>query len=92
MSVPDKPARVLILRGHPERARRILERIYPSATPSQLARKVDEMVESVQVDTALGGASVQEKLNRLFYVGSNRRALGQSIPTLLLVTRADEQS
>lgn len=76
----DQVARVLILRGQPDRARTILERIYPSATPSQLDKKVDEMVHSVQMDSTLGGASLKQKANKLFYTGSNRRALGRSIP------------
>jgi len=70
---------VLILRGQPDTARRVLERIYPSAPPSQLERKVDEMVESVQIDSTLGQASIRQKLNRLLYIGPNRRALGQSL-------------
>jgi hypothetical protein len=60
-------------------ARRVLERIYPSATLSQLKRKVDEMIESVQIDNTLGQASLKQKLNKLLYIGSNRRALGQSL-------------
>jgi hypothetical protein len=60
-------------------AHRVLERIYPSATPPQMERKVDEMVDSVQIDNTLGQASVKQKLNKLFYIGSNRRALGQSL-------------
>jgi hypothetical protein len=42
-------------------------------------RNVDEMVESVQIDTTLGQASVKQKLNKLIYIGSTRRALGQSL-------------
>ena len=57
-------------------ARKVLERIYPLATPSQLERKVTEMVNSVQVDNTLGHVSLRQKLNKLLYTGSNRRALG----------------
>jgi len=76
----DRVARVLILRGQPERARTILARVYPSATPSQLGKKVDEMVHSVQMDSTLGGVSLKQKLDKLFYTGSNCRALGRFIP------------
>lgn len=76
----DQVARVLILRGQPERARTILARIYPSATPSRLDKKVDEMVHSVQMDSTLGRAALKQKLNKLFYTGSNCRALGRFIP------------
>lgn len=79
----DQVARVLILRGQPERARIILERIYPSATPSQVDKKVDEMVDSVQMDSTLGRASLKQKLNELFCTGSNRRALGKSSPVVI---------
>jgi hypothetical protein len=44
-----------------------------------MERKVDEMVESVQIDNTLGQASLKQKLNKVIYIGSNRRALGQSI-------------
>lgn len=84
----DQVARVLILRGQPERARTILARIYPRATPSKLDKKVDEMVHSVQMDSTLGGVSLKQKLNKLFYTGSNRRALGESSS---VVIEADDQ-
>ena len=71
-------------------AHRVLERIYPSATPSQLERKVDEMVESVQIDSILGQASIRQKLNLLLHIGPNRRALGQSL-LFIIEDSPDEQ-
>ena len=66
-------ARVLVLRGQPELARRVLVRMYPLATSSQLERKVNE----IQVDNTLGDVSLKQKLSKLLYTGSNRRALGE---------------
>jgi hypothetical protein len=37
------------------------------------------MVESVQTDNTIGQASLKQKLNKLFFIGSNRRALGQRL-------------
>jgi hypothetical protein len=37
------------------------------------------MVQSVQIDNTLGQASLKQKLHKLLYIGSNRRALGQSL-------------
>jgi len=62
-------------------ARRVLERIYPLASPSQLERKVTEMVDSVQVDNTFGHVSLKHKLNQLLHTGSNRRALGPLVYT-----------
>jgi hypothetical protein len=70
-------ARLLILRGQPERARSILARIYPSASPSTLAGKVDDMIHSVHLDTSTGQISLKGRMHKLFYIGSNRRALGR---------------
>ena len=68
---------MLILRGQPDTARKVLERIYPSAYPSQLERKVNEMVDSVKFDNTAEQASLKQKFHKLLYIGSNRRALGQ---------------
>jgi hypothetical protein len=37
------------------------------------------MVKSVQTVNTLGQASLKQKLHQLLYIGSNRRALGQSL-------------
>jgi hypothetical protein len=36
------------------------------------------MVQSVQMDSTLGRASLKQKLHKLSFIGSNRRALGMS--------------
>lgn len=74
------PARILMVNGQLEAAERILARIHPWATPSQLDTKVALMAKTIHLDNTLqGAASLRSKLDRLLLVSSNRRALGTSL-------------
>jgi hypothetical protein len=59
----------------------ILAQVYPHADHLELEIKLLSMVKSVQVDHHLErSGTVRVKLDNLFQIGSNRRALGTSSP------------
>jgi hypothetical protein len=60
----------------------ILARMYPTSTPEQLEFKLGEMVASAKGGSRDGQQdTVRQRLEKLFFVGANRRALGMSVHT-----------
>lgn len=72
-------ARVLLRRGDTRAVERILARVYPLATPRDVARKVEIMsaavAQSIEIEKT---TTLSERAASLFSVGAYRRALSRS--------------
>ncbi len=71
-------ARILLLRSQAAEARVILAKIYPLASQSDIEKKVGVMARAVKQSVAsTEGTTLFERLQALFSVGINRRALSE---------------
>ncbi|GHJ86391.1 hypothetical protein NliqN6_2793 [Naganishia liquefaciens] len=73
--LPESP-RILLKRGSPDEAYRVLAKIYSSATPQQIHAKADILRQSVKQSVRImEELTFRERLDSIFLVGANRRAL-----------------
>lgn len=71
-------ARILIMRGEIAESRQILHRVYPAASPSHLAARINLISRSVALETDVLSRTLSNRMRGLMRIGSNRRALGRS--------------
>lgn len=76
---PDAyPARILLLKGDTRKVHKILGRIYPLATPHDVARKVAIMAAAVRQSADIEARTTwAQRAASLVKVGTHRRALGE---------------